>query len=202
MCSPPGLASHPAGGLWLRRAWTDGVVERGSWKHTQPFEEPKTKMGKRKTQAGMGQKEQDYASCHRNLARSTEGQAGPWASDTSHLQVEMPHRNVSFEFERIAEARELSHLVGQITRVVIISLAQRRLQKGEVALISAHASSLGWEPQRRATCACKRATFSCRVQNTLLTASRQPRSIYGPAPSSLLVASGTAAHVLSLRLQL
>jgi len=87
VCSPPGLASHPAGGLWLRRARTDGVVEGGSWKHTQPFEEPKTKMGKRKTQPGLGQKEKEYASCHWNLVKSTEGQAGPGSSDAPHLQV-------------------------------------------------------------------------------------------------------------------
>lgn len=53
------FARHPAGGPRLRRAWTDGTVERGSWKHTQPVKEPKTKMGKLKTQPNAGQKEKD-----------------------------------------------------------------------------------------------------------------------------------------------
>ena len=57
VCSPLGLARHPLGGPGLRRAWTDGAVEGGSWKHTQPVEEPKTKMGKLKTPSNVGQEE-------------------------------------------------------------------------------------------------------------------------------------------------
>lgn len=72
MCSPPGLARHPAGRLWLKRAWTDGAVEGGSWKHTKSVEEPKTKMRKLKFQPTVVQKE-EYASCQGNLEKSTKG---------------------------------------------------------------------------------------------------------------------------------
>ena len=53
------FARHPARGPRLRRAWTDGAVEGGSWKHTQSVKEPKTKMGKLKTQPNAGPKEKD-----------------------------------------------------------------------------------------------------------------------------------------------
>lgn len=79
VCSPPGLARHPAGRLWLKRAWTDGAVEGGSWKHTKSVEEPKNKMRKLKFQPTMVQKE--YASYQENLEKSTKGQP----SSPTHL---------------------------------------------------------------------------------------------------------------------
>lgn len=147
----------------------------------------------------MGQKEKEYAGCHGNLAKSTEGQAGPWSSDAPHLQVQVPCRNVSFEFERIAATRELSHLVLQIMRVVIAILAQRCLSEERGGPdTQPMLPNLTGSPSVGLPVPERGPPFPTKGRSRMLVASRQSASIYLPVCSSLLVVSGTAACVLSL----
>ncbi|ELK29503.1 Opioid-binding protein/cell adhesion molecule [Myotis davidii] len=103
-------------------------VDRGSKEHGQMglqreapgstlslVKEPKPKMGKRKAQPTMGQKENLAASCQGNLERGAEGHQ---AFSTPHLHVMVFCRNVSFAFGRITETREFGHLALQIMRLL------------------------------------------------------------------------------------
>lgn len=128
VCSPLGLARHPSGGPGLRRAWTDGAVEGGSWKHTQPVEEPATKMAKLNTQSSVGQREKGQCQLPGEPKELTEeGQPGSPALLTCKVWCFAEMLLFSFEFERITEPREFNHLVFQIMRLVITSLPQRGL---------------------------------------------------------------------------
>lgn len=122
--SPLRPARHPASGPWLKRAWTDGGVEGGSWKHTKSVEKPKTKTGKLKIQPTVGQKDKEHASCQGNLEKGTEGQPSSPTLLTYKSMCFSETCLFSFEFERITETREFYHLLLQIMRLVIISLVQ------------------------------------------------------------------------------
>lgn len=84
--------------------------------------EPKTKTGKRKSQATTGQKENPGVRCQGNLRKGAKGHPGLQHASPACIGV---YRNASFVLRRITETREFGHLALQILRLVVtMSLKQ------------------------------------------------------------------------------